>query len=140
MLIVSDVDSNRNLVLSAYTFDRQEFHALELTLERSGVSPVATPIPADQAGREGRRYLVPSASIAGFGRLLGGAFTPNGQFQPQAAPGNPYACEEIVLHGTGSGCETITASDLAAARAACGLVANRRGWFGSVPRAGRCQP
>lgn len=138
MLIESDVDRSGSLVLTAYSFDRAEFRAVEETLLEIGVQPIATASPPDSAGRMAQTYVVPQGSIGALGNRIGGVFSPAGTFQ--AAPGGPrrFACEQISLKGLAGRCKSIQAVDLAAARVACALLARNSGWFGGVPRPGNC--
>jgi len=138
MLIVSEFTQSGDLRLAAYSYDQTEFQDLELFLTRFGMLSRWGPLPGDEHGRECRAYVIWKKLISTFESIIGGEFTETGKFKPKSGAGNEFACEEIVLGGRGGTCETISALDLAGARAACGLLAQTRGWFGGVPKPGPC--
>ncbi|MBI3702949.1 MAG: hypothetical protein HY244_03630 [Rhizobiales bacterium] len=141
VLIKSSIStSTGDLELEATTFSEMEFAAVEDVLRKLGIEVRFSPLePKPRDNRERRRYNVSHDLIPKLENALSGHFLRTGEFQPSPTqPGSVYACEEVKLSGRGKGCEELAASDMAAARVKCGLVANSKKWFGGVPRPGTC--
>jgi len=138
MLIRTSIDASGNLNADAFTFSAEEFNALEATLREIRVDTGYSSIVARGDNREGRRYTVRGSDISRLGNILGGQFSPSGQFQPIQAPGMQYACHEISDRGPGRGCEDIVASSNTVATVKCAMIAHTRNWFGGVSRRGTC--
>jgi hypothetical protein len=129
---------NGDLQLDARTFNAIEFQSLEATLQMASVQPLFQQLPADAAGRDGRRYLVPAGQVGDLEGVIDGKFSQTGGFLPRSGRGRQYACREIALRGQGTGCENMTASNDKVALTKCALIANKNQWFGGVHGPGAC--
>ncbi len=138
MLIKTQFVPSGELQVDANTYSIHEFTALENALDLAGIQAIFYQLPADYANRESRRYTVPSNQVTLLEAVLEGTFQSNGQFVPRAGTGNKYACREITLRGSGSGCEDLVAPNDSVAQVKCALIARTNNWFGGVPNMGIC--
>jgi len=139
MLIISSRNDVGALQLDAYTYAHSEFVALEKTLEFADVRSTFQNIDRDRAGREGRRYKVPSEQIRRLESVLGGLFDRSGQFTLSPGGGVTYACREIDAGGMGNGCQEFAAPNQDVATTKCALIARGNNWLGGVAQLGRCR-
>jgi hypothetical protein len=138
MIIESRFLPSGALQMDVFTFDREEFSAIDHTLSLAGIQLSFQRLPNDSSNRMGRRYTVRQNELAQLETVLEGHFLRSGLFAAAAGSGGNYRCKEVKLSGGGKGCEDLTAGDLSIAQVKCALIARRRNWFGGVPSPGTC--
>lgn len=138
MLIRTQILESGDLQMDAYTFDPEEFSALEETLSAVGSTTSYEPLPADSVNRRGQRYLCRASELSRLEAILEGRFESSGLFSPLAGTGRNYKCKEVNLSGGGAGCEDIIAPTTSIARTKCLLIAHRNKWSGGVSSPGQC--
>jgi hypothetical protein len=142
MRIAPQLNPDKSLKLTAWSFSQRELDSLRSVLKESGISATEIFVPPDKRGRTAIAFTIQKADVARLEKELGVTFFESiaGRTMTKlTGQQQGYQCQEITLRGDGKGCVNISATSQNDATVKCSLVANNRRWFGGTASPGACK-
>lgn len=131
------------LYLDVSTHNAADLEIVETTFVNDNIPFKREELKQDERERRLIRYTLTGDAIERLARILGGGFRKDGVFiadrtKPKKGE-KVFACRELSKGGSGRGCEEIPAQNFNVASMKCALIAQKKGWFGGVPKEGYCR-